>query len=253
MANRKGGTGKTTTAVNLAAELASAGYRTLLVDLDTQCHASLGLGYGIQSSRQAGVHQIFHHAGFQIDTIIRQTPIDSLSLLPADPDYAGNVVCNDIQCLAIAFQNAGVTQRFEHVILDTPPTQDIVMLNALFTAQGVLAPFIPHHLAGIAIRQMAKLFYRVATYENTELHQFGLLPVMLDRRMKLHRRVISGLTRQFGRQRIFRGIRSNIQLAESFEQGQPIRNYAPRSPGAMDFHLLADEIREQWIKSTTSS
>lgn len=253
IANRKGGTGKTTTAVNLAAEWAVAGYATLLVDLDTQGHAALGVGCGQPRPDRPGIHRIFHDPEFPLQAALLETGIDSLTLLPADPNYLGDGDSADSLRLARAFKAAKLDQHFDRIVLDTPPTLDTVLINALSVAQGIIAPFVPHHLAGVAVRQLAKLFYRIATQENPGLSHFSLVPVMLDRRLNLHQRVIGGLRHQFGKQRLMRGIRNNISLAEAFEQGLPARLYAPRSPGAMDYKLLSSEIDALWNDKPTSN
>ncbi len=253
VANRKGGTGKTTTAVNLAAEWAAAGHPTLLIDLDTQGHASLGVGCGDRLRPGYGVHRVLHEEGYPLEQDLLETGMADLCLLPPDPGDEGASAEVEPARLCHALQRAGLTERFRRIVLDTPPTQDAVLFNALGTANGVLAPFVPHHLAGEAVRRLAALFYRAATRDNSRLRHFGLLPVMVDTRIRLHRRVLEGLRRQFGRDRMFRGIRNNIRLAEAFEQGCPIRLHAPRSSGAMDYCLLAGEIESQWTVDAVSN
>ncbi len=252
VANRKGGTGKTTTAVNLAAEWAAQGHSTLLVDLDTQGHAALGVGCARQLRPGRGVHQVFREPSAALEPLLIETPCEGLTLLPADPDYSGDGGEQDPLRLWRALAGAGLMERFSRIVLDTPPTLGAVLINALATARGVLAPFVPHHLAGVAVRQLARLFFRVATGDNPGLRHFALLPVMIDPRLKLHRRVVEGLGRQFGERRLLRGIRTSIRLAEAFEQGRPIRDFAPRSSGAMDYCLLAAELDAQWAENTTT-
>jgi len=246
VANRKGGTGKSTTVVNLAAEWGRRGYRTLVVDLDTQAHAGIGLGCGTCGREGPSCHEMFRSGAFRLAEAVRETRVPNVWLAPADPDFEDPGTKADPQILARQIQQLEGAWEFDRVLVDTPPTLDHLLVNAMGAAHGVLVPFVPHHLCAVGVRQLARLFYRVATHHNRSLKLLGLVPVMVDRRMNLHRRVLTEMEKQFGRDRVLRGIRSNIRLAEAFEQGQPILEFAPRSPGAMDYHMLAEEIEVLW-------
>lgn len=144
-----------------------------------------------------------------------------------------------------------VAEQFDRVVLDTPPTSDLLLISALAAADGVLIPFVPHHLAAVGVNQLARLFYRVATRYNPSLQLIALLPVMVNRNFTLQRKVLDELAIQFGKGRLLRGIRTNIRLAEAFAAGEPICRFAPRSPGAMDYQLLADELETVWLNNRT--
>ncbi|MBT8763069.1 ParA family protein [Desulfohalobiaceae bacterium Ax17] len=246
IANRKGGTGKTTTAVNLAAEWARQGKKCLLIDLDTQGHAGWGLGFKDIRKFDLYAHDMFHDPQFRLHTAVHKTVFENLYFVPANLDFQTSKANPDNLILKRQLADLLAHQTFARIILDTPPTLDLILVNALAAAHGVLIPFLPHYLAGIGVRQMARLFYQVATNYNKELRLIGLFPVMFDRRIKMHQQVIRELTAQFGQQRILRGIRTNVRLAEAFAAGQPVSHYAPKSPGAMDYHLLAEELETLW-------
>jgi len=240
LANRKGGTGKTTTAVNLSAEWGRQGYRTLLIDLDTQGHSAIGVGCRESRHQKSSVHQLFQAPDLSLLEVVQPTALENVWLAPADTDFKQRDF--DIKRLRKAIETTKSTEQFQRIVIDTPPTLDDLLISGLVAADGVIVPFVPHHLAEVGARQLAKLFYQISVNRNTELKLLGLLPIMYDRHMKLHQRVVAGLEKQFGRDRMLRGIRSNIKLAESFEAGLPIRKYAPRSAGSMDYHLLVREL-----------
>jgi chromosome partitioning protein len=248
VSNRKGGSGKTTTSVNLAAEWSSRGLRTLVVDLDTQGHAGFGLGITPVKGAPTA-HDIFRKAGFDLSSAVLPTAWPNLWCAPADflydgTDSSGNG--GDAGLLAAQLRDPRIWDAYDIIVLDTPPSLDQVLLNAMAAADGVLIPMLPHALSAEGVKQLARLFYRVASSSNTGLKVIGLLPVMASRRINHHRSVIADVTKQFGPERVLRGIRADIQLAEAFAARRPIRAYALRSRGALDYSLLADELAKLW-------
>ncbi|MBE0505171.1 MAG: ParA family protein [Marinospirillum sp.] len=269
IANRKGGTGKTTSCVNLAAVWGRQGYRVLVIDLDTQGHSALGLGrpYATPSSTQPtsktlrSVHGFFQakaelidpqrriaqqQAPQQLRDCIDTTPTQGVDLIAADVHFDGRGLHYPVTCLRDALQQEGLTQDYQRIILDTPPTLDSLLMNAAAAAQGIVVPFVPHHLGKVGALQLARLFYDIASNYNDDLTLLGLLPVMLDQRLTLHRNTIDELGAQFGQSKMLRGIRNNIRLAEAFAVHQSVLDYAPRSSGAMDYTLLAAELDALW-------
>jgi len=248
VSNRKGGSGKTTTSVNLAAEWSSRGLRTLVVDLDTQGHAGFGLGITPVKGAPTA-HDIFRAQGFDLSSAVLPTAWPNLWCAPADflydgTDGSGNG--GEAGLLAARLRDPRIWDAYDIIVLDTPPSLDQVLLNAMAAADGVLIPMLPHALSAEGVKQLARLFYRVASSSNTGLKVIGLLPVMASGRINHHRSVIADVTKQFGPERVLRGIRADIQLAEAFAARRPIRAYAPRSRGALDYSLLADELAKLW-------
>ena len=245
IANRKGGAGKTTTAVNLAAALARAGVDTLLIDMDTQGHAGLGLGVA-PGKIGASVHDIFRHGPQALLPAIRSTAVAHLDLAPADSlfEHAGQQT--DPRLLAEALKAPAICQRYRVVIVDTPPSLDALLINALSAANGIVIPFVPHPLAAEGVRQFARLFFRIRMETNPGLKILALAPVQANLTIVLHRQVIDQLRHQFGAERLTGFIRPDIKLAEAFAAGKPIFDYAPRSRGAQDYALFAAELRRLW-------
>ncbi len=243
--NRKGGSGKTTTAVNLAAELAARGERVLLIDLDTQGHCALGLGVAVQKG-EATVHDLFA-SGQPLRSALRESPWENLHLLPANPLFEHGSGSRDEFLLRRALANEGLHDRYDTILLDTPPSLDILLLNALHAADRVLVPFLPHFLAGEGVRQLARVLFRVASSRSNQgLRVLGFLPVMCDTRIGQHRQVMGSVAHQFGASRMLAGIRNDIRVAESFAAGKPVRYHAPKSRAAEDYRAVAEAVLVRW-------
>lgn len=242
--NRKGGTGKTTTSVNLAAEFAAQGQRVLLIDMDTQGHCAVGLDIA-PAKNAPTVHSLFLSAGSRLTDAVYPTAWPKLDLIPANPLFEHGSGDGDPARLTKALKDEGLTEKYDLIFIDTPPSLDNLLMNALCAAGRVLVPFVPHHLSGEGIRNLARVLFRVASGPNPELKLLALLPIMLDRRIGQHRSVADGVARQFGQGRLLSGIRTDIKLAESFAHRQPVRSYMPGCRGAEDYAVAAREIGER--------
>jgi chromosome partitioning protein len=243
--NRKGGTGKTSSAVNIAAELANQHQRVLLIDLDTQGHCALGLGVkAVQGSPT--VHSFFL-GNNKLKDALQQTSWPDLSLIPADPLFDhGSGMPGDF-LLRDALQAEGLHDAYDYIILDTPPSLDALLMNALCAANRVLVPFVPHFLAGEGVRQLARVLFRVVSKGlNEELKLLGFLPVMMDLRIGQHKQVIERIAHQFGAERLLTGIRNDIRVVEAFSVGKPVHAYAAKSRAAQDYALAARDIMAWW-------
>jgi chromosome partitioning protein len=246
ISNRKGGSGKTSTSVNLAAEMAGSGQRVLLIDLDTQGHCAVGLG--VKVGRDAPtVHSFLAGRNRLRDALVpRVWP--NLHLVPADCLADHGLGADKELLLREALASEQLNDDYDTIILDTPPSLDSLLFNALCAADRVLVPFVPHFLSGEGVRQLARVLFRVSSRGlNEGLRILGFLPVMVDLRIGLHRDIKSGLAQQFGAARLLPGIRTDIRVAEAFAAGCPVRIHAPNSRAAADFSQVAQEIDRLWV------
>lgn len=242
--NRKGGTGKTTTSVNLAAEFAAQGQRVLLIDMDTQGHCAVGLDVGPAKDAPT-VHSLFLSSASCLTDAICPTAWTNLHLAPANPLFEHGSGDPDPTRLARALHDEGFTERYDRIIIDTPPSLDNLLMNSLCAAGRVVVPFVPHHLSGEGIRNLARVLFKVVSGPNPDLKLLAFLPIMLDRRIGQHRGVTDGVARQFGQGRLLSGIRTDIKLAESFAHRQPVRSYMPGCRGAEDYAMAACELNKR--------
>jgi chromosome partitioning protein len=239
ISNRKGGAGKTTVSVNLAAEFAAKGQRVLLVDLDSQGHCAVGVGVKVEAG-QATVHDIFSQPEMRLVDAVQKTTIPNVFLLPANPTFEHHSSGNDEHCLARALSHESIASQFDLIIIDTPPSLDNLLLNALCAANWVLIPYVPHPLSFEGVRQLVRVLFKVISKDNPKLKILGFLPVMTASNVRQHKQVTQQVTKQFGALRVLNGIRTDIKLAEAFAVNKPVRFYAPKSRGAEDFAELAE-------------
>ena len=243
IANRKGGSGKTTTAVNLASQL-SIDYpdkRILIIDLDTQNHVKLGLVKSINKT-SLGIHTIFSHAKYTVSALIQSSPWKNLSYIEADEEALENNTGNGFHRLKYFLASDYIKQNFDIVLLDTPPSHGAFLINAIIASDAVLITFVPQELDKTGVDKMMKLIKRHAKKQV----KLALLPTMTKSRICHHNFTLANLVKNYGTSFLLKGIRSGIQLAEAFTNGQPIQYYAPKSRGAFDYHMLLNELRLIW-------
>ncbi|GJE27659.1 ParA family protein [Methylobacterium organophilum] len=239
VSNRKGGTAKTTTTVNLAAALGDRGCRVLVVDLDSQGHA--GLGFGVKAAPgQPTVHDVFRGIGAPLAGSIRTTAYPNIDILPADRGFEGVSASIPPLCLALALQP--LAEMYQVILIDTAPTADALLVSALASAHHVLVPTTLHHLAIDGVSQFARSFFQVATTLNADLQGLSILPVQLDLRVTMQREVLEQLGTRFGRERLLAGIRSDIALAEAFGHQRPVKYFKPKTRSVEDFELLCENV-----------
>lgn len=245
ISNRKGGTGKTTTAVNLAVEFARRDYQVLLIDLDTQGHAAVGLDITCKRGMPTA-QDMFREQDFQLVCAIMPTVVSGLHFVPSDQNFEHIRSQDDTLVLKQQISKAVIAEQYDIIVIDTPPSLDALLINAMAAANGILIPMLPHHLSGEGVRQLSRLFFRIGSTINPNLQLLGLLPVMVDREIEFHRRVIAQMCQQYGTHRLFRGIRTDIRLAEAFAARKPIQLYSPKSRGSLDYYVLAEDLLCMW-------
>jgi chromosome partitioning protein len=255
VANQKGGVGKTTTAINLAAALAASELRVLLVDADPQGNSTTGLGVDKAPDRNTLYQVLLREA--QIDEAIVPTTFEGLSLIPADQNLvATNLDLVDAPEREIRLRSAldSVSDRFEYVLIDCPPALDLLTLNALVASDAVLIPIQCEFFALEGISQLIDTVDRVKDSFNPNLAVEGVLLTMYDDRTNLTRQVEADLREFFGSEVFKTVIPRTIRLAEAPSFGQSILSYDPRSRGAEAYIQLAKEVlaHEQRAKSEST-
>jgi chromosome partitioning protein len=246
VANQKGGVGKTTTAVNLAASLAAAECRTLLIDLDPQANATSSLGY-LPGEVERDVYEALVD-GADLKELTLETQLECLHLLPASTDLVGA----EIELAPVPGRERrlsdrldSIRDRYRVVLIDSPPSLGILTLNALVAADSILVPLQCEYLALEGLAKLMRTIELVRDELNRDLVVEGLLLTMFDVRNNLAGQVAREAREHFG-ELVFRTcIPRNVRLSEAPSHGKPALLYDINSKGAMSYLRLAEELLER--------
>lgn len=250
IANQKGGVGKTTSAVNISAELAEAGNRVLLIDFDPQANATSGLGVDFNEEGQ-DLYDMFLQ-DISLSELLRDSVVEGLDVAPASKDLISievEIGKKPGRELILKSELKLLTSSYDYIFIDCPPSSGLLTLNALAAADYVLIPLQAEYYALEGITGLMKTVGFVRDTINTDLDILGVFITMYDSRTRLSEEVLSEAKNHFKKLTFKSVIPRSIRLSESPSHGLPIGQYAPKSSGAVAYRELAEEIDKRCIRN----
>jgi chromosome partitioning protein len=243
ISSRKGGTGKTTTAVNLSAALAHMGKKVLVIDADPQAHTTLSLGVS-QIGMKGDLYSILL-AEKAPDEVLQPTYLENLQLVPASRrllDFERTYTPNKEARFFLARRLSEWKNKYDYILIDCPPTLSLLTLCSMMASQEVVIPLQAHFLSLESLAAVVRLIHNINRLYETGLRLLGIVPTFHTYRTNLSKAVIKEIKEYLGEDIILYPIRMNIALAEAPSRGETIFQYNRRSNGALDYLRLAYRI-----------
>ncbi len=242
--NQKGGVGKTTTAINLAAALASKGLKTLLVDLDPQANSSMSF-IDVHAVRQSVYESLAERDVHLPDVIVPVKNLPALSVAPSSISLAkieSKLLGEFDSYYRLKDELDPIKESYDYVVIDTPPTLGIITVNALVAATHVLIPIQSSYFALEGTDDLLETIDKIKLRANPELQILGALLTLYDKRTRLSRDIYAQVEEAFGEKLFDTVISKSVRLEESPAYQESIFTFAPRSSGAFEYYKLSEEI-----------
>lgn len=241
--NQKGGTGKTTTSVNLSASLASLGFKVLAIDLDPQGNLSYSLGF---ENVEKSIYSLFR-SNVLIKNIIQKT--ENFDIVPADislADFELDLVNSEYRYMALRkILDANDLSIYDYIIIDCPPSISLLTINALVSSDYILIPMQLEVLSLQGLKMILKTFNQVRTTLNTNLKLLGILPVMYDKRRNITKEIKKHIEENYESPIFNNCIRTDVKVIEAPSFGQSVIKYAPNSTASIDYLAFAEEFNRK--------
>ena len=243
--NQKGGVGKTTTCVNMAAYLAIAGKKTLIIDIDPQGNATTGLGFSKSEIKASIYNAMIEPEDYLVISVALKTQVENLDLLPANIDLAGaDVELVYVKNRESVLKNilAKVKDYYDFILIDCPPSLGLLTINALVASDSVIVPIQSEYYAMEGLSQLMNTIKLVIKHLNEKLRIEGVVLTMNDNRAIISRQITSEIKKFFGKRVYDTVIPRNIRLAEAPSHGVPIMLHDTRCSGAKAYLALTEEF-----------
>ncbi|HEU4388664.1 MAG TPA: ParA family protein [Blastocatellia bacterium] len=243
IANQKGGVGKTTTAINLSAALARAGKRVLLIDLDPQANTSIT--FLDPGNLEQSIYEFLIGSDITLDAVVQPTAIERLQLLPSRISLAkfeSKLIGEFDAAYRLRDRLNGTDQKYDYIVIDTPPTLGLITVNALVAANYLIIPIQPSYFALEGTDDLLETVQKVKARPNPELAVLGVVVTLHDKRTALAKDIHEQIKSVFGEQVFQTVISKSVRLEESPAYKETIFTFAPQSSGAVEYASLCEEV-----------